>query len=162
MIRCSRSLSSSDARGKSNRGVSPSGYIPAHLFENSTPAICGSMFWPRCHEAGLVRPETSMALCSFCHFRTDSELSSLIMVWGIEVVFKVWGGIVEGGGIVDGRSSLRVGRRWKGGYVEGGGGGEGTLGSSTPSPVTSCEAEFSLRFGTDLLRLSVVIRNRRH
>ena len=95
---------------KSNRGVSPSGHIPAHLLENSTPAICGSMFWPRRHEAGLVRPETSMALCSFCHFRTDSELSSLVMVCRIDVVFSVCGGIVEGGGIVGSRSSLRVGR----------------------------------------------------
>ena len=58
------------------------------------------MLCPSRHEAGLRKPETSMAVCSLIHFLTDSELSSLIMVCGIVVVFKVRGvvgGVVGGG-----------------------------------------------------------------
>ena len=62
------------------------------------------MFCPSRHEAGLVKPETSMAVCSLTHFLTDSELSSLIMVCGIEVVFKVRGDFEGGYGIVGSKS----------------------------------------------------------
>ena len=105
-------------RGAIVTEVLPSGHIPAHLDEYNTPAIWGSMFCPRRHEAGLRKPETSMAGCSFIHFLTDSELSSLMIVCGMVVVFRVR---VRGGGSEGTKSSRRIGRRevgWIVGSVE--------------------------------------------
>ena len=71
-----------------------------------------------------------MAVCSFIHFLTDSELSSLMIFRGIVVVFKVRGGL--GNGIVGINSSLLIGKSEDCGFVEGEGGweGRGSIGSS--------------------------------